>query len=310
MHNTPLSRRDICKLGSAAFIGSTVTDSTYAQEDTGWIDAHVHVWTPNVDAHPLAQGFAIKDMQPSSFTPEELFAHCKPAGVSRIVLIQMSFYRFDNRYMTDMIRLHPGVFSGVGIVDLDSHDLVQRVSELASQGVRGFRIHASGEQARQWADHAGMLSLWRTAADQGLAVCPLMNPKDIPAVDRLCDRFRDTTVVVDHFARIGIDGHIHADDLNALCKLARFPRVYVKTSAFYALGAKAAPYQDLLPMIRRLVESFGPQRLMWASDCPFQVQGVHRYEPSIGLIRDAADEVLSQSDKQWLLRDTAAKVFF
>jgi predicted TIM-barrel fold metal-dependent hydrolase len=61
----------------------------------GFIDAHVHVWTPDVDHFPLAAGYKKKDMEPPSFTREELFRHTKPAGVDRINLIQMSFYWFD-----------------------------------------------------------------------------------------------------------------------------------------------------------------------------------------------------------------------
>jgi predicted TIM-barrel fold metal-dependent hydrolase len=116
-------------------------------------------------------------------------------------------------------------------------------------------------------------------------------------------------VVVDHFARIGMRGEIVADQLEQLCKLARYPNVYVKTSAFYALGKKQPPYTDLLPMIRRVVEAFTPQRIMWASDCPFQVQEKHTYADSIALIRDQAD-FLSPEDKQAILRGTAEKVFF
>ena len=56
-------------------------------------------------------------MAPASFTPEELFAHSRPCGVSRVVLIQMSFYQFDNRYMLDMMSLHKGVFSGTAVID-------------------------------------------------------------------------------------------------------------------------------------------------------------------------------------------------
>ncbi len=55
----------------------------------------------------------------------------------------------------------------------------------------------------------------------------------------------------------------------------------VKLSAFYALGRKRAPYTDLAPLIQHLFEAFGPKRLMWASDSPFQVQDGHRYAPSI-----------------------------
>src|SRR5882672_10806880 len=63
----------------------------------GFIDAHVHVWTDDTAHYPLAAGFKREDMRPGRFTPEDLFKHCKPAGVDRINLIQMSFYGFDNR---------------------------------------------------------------------------------------------------------------------------------------------------------------------------------------------------------------------
>jgi hypothetical protein len=48
---------------------------------------------------------------------------------------------------------------------------------------------------------------------------------------------------------------------------------------------------------------------MWGSDCPFQVDGGHTYSDSIALIRDRLD-FLSASEKSWMLRKTAEKVFF
>ena len=94
-----------------------------------------------------------------------------------------------------------------------------------------------------------------------------------------------------------------------LCKLAEHKRVTVKTSACYALGKKKAPYLDLAPMFGPLLDAFGPQRLMWASDCPFQVLNGHTYRASIDLVRERL-EILSDSDRQWLLGKTAERVFF
>ena len=154
-----------------------------------------------------------------------------------------------------------------------------------------------------------MQRLWMVAAAQDVAICPLINPADMPHVAAMCQQNPETRVVVDHFARVGISGTIEPKELDTLCGLARFKNVHVKTSAFYALGKKQPPYKDLIPMIRRVVDAFGPSRLMWASDCPFQVVGKHSYEPSIALIRDEI-ESLSDSDRQAILRDTAEKVFF
>ena len=153
-----------------------------------------------------------------------------------------------------------------------------------------------------------MQAMWETGAREGLAMCHLVNPEYLPEMDRMCEKYPDTPVVIDHFARIGISGQVEVKDLDNLCRLARHRNVSVKVSAYYALGKKEAPYLDLLPMIRRLLDSFGPERLMWASDCPYQVQGGHEYAASVELIERRLD-FISEEDRGLILRDTAAGFF-
>src|SRR5207249_12180418 len=95
-----------------------------------FIDAHVHVWTPDTLHYPLVPGYRVENMEPRSFTPDELFAYARPSGVTRINLIQMSFYGFDNDYMLDMIRLHPGVFVGTAVIDPHGHAPDHAMAEL------------------------------------------------------------------------------------------------------------------------------------------------------------------------------------
>ena len=275
----------------------------------GHIDAHVHVWTPDTERYPLAAGFTQESMMPASFTPEELFAHCRPQGVNRIVLIQMSFYKFDNSYMLDMMRAHEGTFSGVALVDETDNEFRDVMRHLNGEGVRGIRLYTDKEKAEKWSESENMKGMWSYAADIGFSMCLLANPDALPAVERMCKAYPKTRVVIDHFARIGMKGSVQQSDLDNLCRLADHPHTFVKTSAFYALGAKKAPYTDLGPLIRRLRDVYGAQRLMWASDCPFQVVGGHTYADSIALIRDRLD-FLSADDKAWMLGKTAEKVFF
>src|SRR5438270_12663598 len=105
-----------------------------------FIDAHVHVWTSDTAHYPLAPGFRKEDIKPASFTPEELFKHTRPAGVTRINLIQISHYRFDNSYMLDMIKLYEGVFAGTAVIDPLAGEPGRLMGELARRGGRAFRI--------------------------------------------------------------------------------------------------------------------------------------------------------------------------
>ena len=306
-----LSRRALLSGGAIAAGTMMLPSCAVAKDDKptpGYIDAHVHVWTPDTKTYPLAKGYKKSDMQPASFTPEELFSHCKPHGVTRIVLIQMSYYRYDNSYMLDMIRKHQGVFSGVAVID-DRDQPAATMRRLAKQGVRGFRIVQRELSGDVWLGTKAMAQMWKCGAEEELAMCHLCQPHAFGAIGRMCVKFPKTPVVIDHYGRTGIDGTIRKRDVDNLCALAKHKNVFVKVSAYYALGKKKAPYLDLAPMTRRLLGAFGPERLMWASDGPFQVVGGHKYGPSIDLVRKGFD-FLSDGDRQWLLRKTAERVLF
>lgn len=277
-----------------------------------WIDAHSHIWPPETDKFPLVGGLTKKDLDPPSFTDDELMALARPEGVGRVVLIQHSVYHlFDNSYLVDAVRRHPKLFRVVGMVDDHQPGAEAAMKKLLPQGVTGFRITPliRKDKPAEWLDTPGMIEMWKAGAETRQAMCCLINPSDLPRVDTMCAAHPDTPVVIDHFARIGIDGQMRENDLANLCRLARHKHTSVKISAYYALGQKKPPHRELIPMIKRLYDTFGPQRLMWASDCPYQIQGVNNYKDSISLVRDRLD-FASAEDRQWLLAKTAEKVFF
>jgi predicted TIM-barrel fold metal-dependent hydrolase len=302
----------------------------------GYIDAHVHIWTDDTDHYPLGPGRTKEEMQPPRFTPEDLFKHTKPSGVDRIVLIQMTHYTpagefstkvngFDNRYMLDMMKLHTvksggkdvPAFAGVAVIDPTAERPDDEMRRLLKLGVRGFRIYGgvwrNGRRSdapdhRGWLSAPGYARMFAAASETGQSICGLIDPPDLPALDAMCRRFPDSPVVIDHMCRIGVDGQVRDDDVKALCDTAKHKRVRVKISAFYALGNKKPPHDDLATMIRRLFDAYGRERLIWASDCPFQVAN-ETYQDSIALVRDRLS-FLSAGDKEWLLRKTAEQTFF
>lgn len=305
----------ILAVGSLLLIAASDAMAQAIQVQTSqamdYVDAHVHVWTPDTTRYPLAPGFKKENMKPASFTPEELFKHCKPAGVGRINLIQMSFYGFDNSYMLDMIAKHPDVFVGTAVINPLGKEPQREMGELAKKGVRAFRIHPklTDEPIDKWLRPEGYQKMFAAGARNNQAMACLIGPDALPELDRMCKEFPETPVIIDHLARIGADGTIRDADVARLCAMAKHKRVIVKIGAFYALGKKQPPYADLAPLIKQVVTAFGPRRCMWESDCPFQVQEGHTYQASVDLVLRGLD-FLTDDDRDWLLRKTAANVFF
>src|SRR5438046_1355224 len=194
-----------------------------------YIDAHVHVWTPDTARYPLATGFKKENMIPASFTPEELFKHCKPAGVGRINLIQMSFYGFDNSYMLDMIAKYPDVFVGTAVINPLAKDPAREMDELAKKRVRAFRIHPklTEEPVNKWLRPDGYKKMFAAGARHNQALACLIGPDALPELDRMCAAYPDAPVIIDHLARIGVDGVIRGADVDHLCAMAKHKKVII-----------------------------------------------------------------------------------
>jgi predicted TIM-barrel fold metal-dependent hydrolase len=309
--NPRLARRHILAGTAAASLALATTTAPQAAQppkDQRWIDAHSHIWSREIDKFPLAEGTTLDDLAPPSFTARELLEVAHAHDVGRVVLIQHhKFHGWDNRYLIDAARRYPDTFRVVGMVDNFSPSPGEQMRRLLPQRVTGFRITPRVHQQKWLA--GGMDEMWRTAADTGQAICCLIDAENLDEIGRMCTRHEGTPVVIDHFARIGVDGMLRERDIAALCRLARHQHVRVKLSAYYALGAKRPPYRDLIPLIRRVLDAFGPHRCMWASDSPYQLDGDHTYGASIALIRDALD-FLSEGDRRQLLRETAQSSYF
>lgn len=283
-------------------------------------DSHVHLWTDEPQRYPEKNprpGYMFR----RRYEPADFFAQAAASGVTRAVLVQSDHYGADHEYLADVIASDPQRFAGIARLDpfpevppgtekLAATDAVGRLRTLAGMGFRGFRVVALGPLAHdRWLDPPWFRAICRLIAESpGLSLCPLIDPAALPALDRLCEQFPETTVVIDHLARIGIGNVIRDEEVGRLVALARRPRVFVKVSAFYGLGTGKPPHAELAPLIRRVYDAFGPGRMMWGSDCPYQTQH-EDYADAIALITRGLP-FLSTNDREQILHKTADGLFF
>ena len=322
---TTITRRELLTSAAVVPLAATIpaTLSRAAEntnkEDVGEIiDAHVHIWTADTKNFPLSDGFAAEDMWSPSYSAEEVVELGSVAGVSRFNLIQMTWYGVDHSYILDVIARNPKQFVGTGMVpaitDISLADPGKAMIDLSQGSVYAFRQRGKSTRPKfndgeRWMDHPGYEKMFITGAEHNLALSYLMSPPDLPELDRMCSRFPQTPVIIDHFCLIGRKNMFIEEEVQQLCNMARHPRVMLKIGAFYALGAKKPPYLDMLPLIRRVVDAFGPQRCMWESDSPMQTKDGHTFAAAVDIIKEYAD-FLSETDKHQILIKTAEDFFF
>ena len=315
-------RECLTSLASAGIAATLPTASTTAaakqNSSGGIIDAHVHIWTSDTERFPLMAGFSQEDMWFPSFSAEEVMEHGRTAGVDRYNLIQMTWYGTDHSYILDVIARDPEHFVGTGIVpavtDVSLASPDRMMVELAKGGIYAFRLRGKSARPKfndgeRWLDHPGHHKMFAAAAEHNLALSFLMTPPDLPEVDRMCTKYPETPVIIDHFCLIGRRMEIKEDEIRQLVRMASHKRVMVKLGAFYTLGSKTPPYLEMLPVIRRVVDAFGPERCMWESDAPLQTRKGNTFKAAVAIIQDHAD-FLSASDKQQILVTTAEDFFF
>ena len=151
-----------------------------------------------------------------------------------------------------------------------------------------------------------MQALWRAATERRIAICPQLSAELLPTLDPMCANFSETTCVIDHLGHVDVASD---DSMRPLLRLARHPNVCVKLSGFYKLGKKEPPYSDLTAAIRKVYDAFGPRRLLWGSDCPYQLRHGHTYADSYNLIAKGL-EFLNAAERQDILRNTAERIYF
>src|SRR5262249_54054354 len=160
--------------------------------------------------------------------------------------------------MLDAIAKYPAVFVGTAVINPLGQDPAREMDELARKGVRAFRIHPrlANEPVERWLRPEGYKKMFAAGARNQQAMACLIGPDALPELAPMCTEPPDTPVIIDHLARIGADGVVRDEDVERLCGMARHKKVLLKVGAFYALGKKQPPYDDLAPLIKRAVTAF------------------------------------------------------
>jgi predicted TIM-barrel fold metal-dependent hydrolase len=94
---------------------------------------------------------------------------------------------------------------------------------------------------------------------------------------------------------------------DAVCELAQYPNLALKwCHAPNLFSEQPYPYRDALPVLRRAIDAFGADRIMWASDyTQARTEMGITWAQALYYVLDS--DQLSETEKEWLLGGTVRK---
>ncbi|WP_248517964.1 amidohydrolase family protein [Salinarchaeum laminariae] len=246
-----------------------------------FVDTHTHVWGEDTDELPW-QAEMLPPEWEGSYTHTDLVADMDALGIDESVIVTTPLYgrgRRANEYTMRSIEAHHNRLYGVGLVDFYADDVRATVQRAVGHDrMLGVRMHAPFSYAEiptdldpdaDWIADPALDPVWDELGRQDAAMFVFPKARQLSLVADLAERHPTVPIVVDH---MGWPDEGTAPDESPWTDFERVAgreNTYVKLSSLPRSSDEPWPYSDLHGYVRRLLEWFGPERLMLGSDYPW-----------------------------------------
>ena len=237
------------------------------------VDAHHHLWD-------LERGYGWLD-EPAlapirrTYTPDDLAAATRTAGVGRTVLIEAG--RCDTAEAAEFLALArdseliAGVVAWALLADPALADVLAGYRELpGGELLVGIRDQVQGE-ADDFLDRPAVRAGMAAVAAAGLVNELVVRGEQLPSCAPAAASLPEATFVLDHLGKPAVrDGAAGLERWQAaVADFAALPNTAAKLSGLVTEADwKSWTIEDLRPFVDAALSAFGPERLMFGSDWP------------------------------------------
>ena len=238
------------------------------------VDAHHHLWDPAARRHAWLDHLP-RIRRP--FTLADYRAAAAAEGVTGSVLVQVLASAGETEEFLALAAgsagSGPPVIAGVvGWADLTREDLGDELDRLrglpGGDRLVGLRHLVQDEPDPGWLARQDVKRGLRAVGAAGLVFDLLVRPAQLPAALRAASELSDVRFVLDHAAKPEIAAGRIEPWAGLVGALAGLPNVTCKLSGLVTEAGTGWSAGDFLPYVDRLLDSFGPGRLMFGSDWP------------------------------------------
>lgn len=262
------------------------------------IDSQVHIWGPATPERPYITEDASKPHRSVPLGHEELLRVMNEAGVARTVAVPPTWEGFSNEESLRAAKLYPDRFAVMGRIAINKPESRALMPTWKNQpGMLGIRMALHQGRPRLWLEDGTADWFWDAAERYDVPIM-VFAPHAVLKLGEIAERHPGLRMIIDHMGlNTALKGKPLAPAVENLLKLARLPNVAVKVSTLPCYVDEPYPFPTLHPLVRQVVDAFGPRRCFWGTDlshlpCP--------YEQCLTLFTEEL-KFLSESDKEWIM---------
>lgn len=268
-------------------------------------DGQAHIWADATPERPWRPEWFSRAHRIPALGGKELLAMMDDAGVGRAVLVPPSWAGDDNDVVIEAAEEHPGRFVVMARVPVDRASGEPMLKEFAEHpAIFGVRLTFHRPEMRAWLTDGTTDWLWPALAAHGLAAM-VYAPGRNPELQRIARRNPGLRLAVD---TLGLTLTMRDDEIDAPIReleiFADVPNVVVKATALPGYVSDGYPFASLAPRLRFLLDTLGPDRVLWAGDLtrvPHPYRSIVTFAADLGVLSD--DELtafMGRSLANWL----------
>ena len=282
------------------------------------VDTHVHIWEmpPIAPIGPTAPRGSGLPTEPA--TAELLLEDMDANGVDWTVIVQTSWSTWDNGYVADSARKYPDRFVAHGLVDPLDPDNAKTVAYwMDERGMVGFRFHPSYYHVDDPVEGKILMrpeneAMFETISERSGIIqihCPFDYAEQL---DYAAKRYPEIKWLIDHM--MYPQPEMAQEDwapYNPVLALAQHPNVSIKISDGHSRSKEDFPHNDMLPVVKRAVDAFGTNRILWGTGYPGYHRTKHNWptlEGELRIVREAFDW-LTEEQQSKMLGENAARIW-
>lgn len=270
------------------------------------IDSHQHFWKYD----PQKFSWITEEMMMirKDFLPADLAPVLKENGFDGCVAVQADSTHEETLFLLSLAEKFDFVKGVVGWVDFTAPDLDDQLQHYRTfPKLKGFR-HIAQAEPRGFLVHPEFVAGVRRLASQNFTYDLLVYHHQLDDALAFVASVEEVPVVVDHLAKPSIRTREKTHWELQMASLSTFQNVYCKLSGMVTeANWHHWKYEDFVPYLDELMETFGPDRLMYGSDWPVCLVAAS-YEEQLSIVQQYI-ATLSPSEKERIMGGNAERFY-